>query len=39
MATKEDVRDSLLEQMKDPSLPSSVFDEYDRRVKLLDSEG
>ena len=38
MTTKEEVRNVMLEQMKDPSLPSSAFDEYNRRLKLLDSE-
>jgi hypothetical protein len=38
MATKDDVRDALLEQMRDPSLPSTTFDEFDRRIKLLDEE-
>jgi hypothetical protein len=38
VTTKEEITESLREQMKDPSLSSAMFDEYDRRIKLLDSE-
>ena len=38
MSTKEDVKQSLLDQMKDPALPGDVFDELNRRMKLLDEE-
>ena len=38
MTTKEEIKDALLEKMADPSLPGAMFDEYDRRVKLLNEE-
>jgi hypothetical protein len=39
MATTEDVREALLERMKDPTLNADVFNEMLRRLKSLDSEG
>lgn len=38
MASKEDIRDTLLEEMKDPALEAEVFDEFNRRLQLLDEE-
>lgn len=38
MGTRDEVKQSLLDQMKDPALPGDVFDELNRRVKLLEEE-
>lgn len=38
MATTEDVREALLDRMKDPTLEKSVFDEMYRRLQLLEDE-
>lgn len=38
MGTWDEVKQSLLDQMKDPALPGDVFDEFNRRVKLLEEE-
>lgn len=36
--TKEETREALLEKMSDPDLEPAVFDELNRRVKLLEEE-
>ena len=38
MATNDIARDSLLEMMGNPYLTPEQFDEFNRRLKLLDEE-